>query len=67
MNNSLMRRKIMRQTESLNEFIVIQYETKCDKRRTNFIYFNEEIVMNRRHAQAHHNVLTISPKKALVN
>ena len=26
--------------------------------RTNFIYFNEEIVMNRRHAQANHNVLT---------
>ena len=36
----------MRQTESLNEFIVVRNES--DKRmRTNFIYFNEEIVMNR--------------------
>ena len=45
MNNSLIRRKIMRQTE-MNSVYTIQNESD-NRMRTIFLYFNKEIVMNR--------------------
>ena len=45
MNNSLIGRKIMRQTE-MNLLCTIRNESD-ERMRTNFIYFNEEIVKNR--------------------